>query len=112
MENYYFTYWIKRYGREKFQDLTTKVFKNMILPKGIGTTVSKDEYLFHYFFMTYYIVSLHYFGLDTRQISLLLDLAIEAGASKAFPPNEILEIHKEVIPEIEDFIKQDLNLYK
>ena len=112
MENYYFTYWIKRYGREKFQDLTTEVFKNMKLPKGIGTTVSKDEYLFHYFFMTYYIVSLHYFGLDTRQISLLLDLAIEAGASKAFPPNEILKIHKEVIPEIEDFIKQDLNLYK
>ena len=58
------------------------------------------------------IVSLHYFGLETRQISLLLDLAIEVGASKAFPPNEILEIHKEVIPEIEDFIKQDLNLYK
>lgn len=112
MENYYFTYWIKRYGKEKFQDLTTKVFKNMKLPKNIGTIVSKDEYLFHYFFITYYIVALHYFGLNTNQISLLLDLAIETGASKAFSPEEILELHRENIAEIEEFIKQDLKLYK
>ena len=41
----------------------------------------------------------------------MLDLGLTSGTSVAFPPDEILNDQKELIPEIEDYIKKDLKLY-
>lgn len=42
----------------------------------------------------------------------MLDLSLTPGTSKTFPPSEILEAQKEVIPEIEEYIRKDFNFYK
>lgn len=74
----------------------------------IGNTI-RDEFLIEYCIV---IVALNYFGLSTNQISFMLDLSLTPGTSKTFPPSEILEAQKEVIPEIEEYIRKDFNFYK
>ena len=36
---------------------------------------------------------------------------MSAGLSKLYPPNEVLEIQKDNIPEIVKYIKEDLKVY-
>lgn len=112
MSNYYFTYWIARYGKEAFKDLADKICKNIKIPEPIIKTLRKDEILTEYCIVVYCIIALNYFGLNTNQIAFILDLAITPGTSKAFPPYKILEAQKEVIPEIEKYIRKDFNFYK
>lgn len=112
MNNYYFTFWIARHGKENFKNLSSKVCHNISIPKEIKENMNTDEYLFHYFFIVYCSVALKYFGMDTKQISFALDLLIAPGTSKTFPPNKIFEDQKNVIPEIEKYIIQDLEIYK
>lgn len=111
MDNYYFTYWIKKHGREKFRELSNKVCEKTTVPLKIRKKYGKDEYLFHYFYVVYYTIVLHYFGLDTTQISMILDISLTPGVSKLFSPAEILEVQKDVIPEIEQYILEDLKSY-
>ena len=111
MPNYYFTYWIARYGKEALHDLMHKICQNIKVPISIIEELGKDEFLTEYCIVVYCIVALNYFGLNTRQISFMLDLAITPGTSKAFPPGEILRDQEELIPEIEDYIRKDLKLY-
>ena len=112
MPNYYFTYWIARYGKDAFKNLADKICQNIKIPTSIIKALGKDEFLIEYCIVVYNIVALNYFGLNTRQISFMLDLAITPGTSKAFPPVEILEAQKEVIPEIEKYIRKDFYFYK
>lgn len=112
MDNYYFTFWIKRYGRKAFRELSDKICTKISVPLEIKGKMNKDEYLFHYFYVVYYTITLNYFGLDIKQISLLLDMSLTPGTSKLFPPDEILKVQKDVIPEIENYIKKDLTMYK
>lgn len=109
MPNYYFTYWIARYGKDAFKNLTDKICQNIKIP--IIKTLEKDEFLTQYCIVVYNIIALNYFGLSTNQIAFMLDLSITPGTSVAFPPGEILKDQKELIPEIEDYIKRDLKLY-
>ncbi len=111
MPNYYFTYWIARYGKKALKDLMDKMCKHIRIPVDIIKAVGKDEFLTEYCIVVYYIITLNYFGLSTKQISLLLDLSFTPGVSKAFPPTEILEDQKEVIQEIEEYIRKDLKYY-
>lgn len=111
MDNYYFTYWIKRYGRKNLKELSDKVCEKATVPLKICQKYGTDEFLFHYFYTVYYTVALQYFGLDTKQISLLLDMALAPGICKLFSPDKILEVQKDVIPEIEQYIQKDLKLY-
>lgn len=112
MSNYYFTYWIARYGKEAFKNLTDKICHNIKVPMPILKTIGKDDFLTEYCIVVYCIVALNYFGLNTMQIAFMLDLAITSGTSKVFPPTEILEIQKEVIPIIEEYIRKDFKFYK
>ncbi len=112
MPNYYFTYWISRYGKDAFHDLMNKICQNVKVPISIIEKFGKDEFLTEYCLVVYCTVALNYFGLNTRQIAFMLDLAITPGTSKAFPPIEILKTQKEVIPEIEKYIRKDFYFYK
>lgn len=110
-KNLYFTYWIQRYGKEEFKKLTDKVCKQTRVPLEIKQEYGTDDYLFHYFFAVYCIITLNYFGLSNKQIAFILDLSIGPGISKLFPPGEILEEQKDAIPDMLKFIKKDLELY-
>lgn len=112
MDSYYFTYWIARYGKENFKRLTNKVCTKISVPSKIGKKFGTDEYLFQYFFVVYYTIALNYFGINLEQISFLIDLSLTPGTCKLFPPSEILEVQKDVIPEIEEYVKKDLLSYK
>lgn len=112
MPNYYFTYWIARYGKNALHNLMHKICQNIKVPIEIIEKLGKDEFLAEYCIIVYCTIALNYFGLNTKQIAFMLDLSITPGTSKAFPPSEILEDQKEVIPEIEEYIRKDLNLYK
>lgn len=112
MTNYYFTYWIARYGKDAFKNLADKICKNIKIPASIIEVLEKDELLTEYCIVVYCIVALNYFGLNTKQIAFMLDLSITPGTSKAFSPSEILEAQKRVIPEIEEYIRKDFNFYK
>ena len=112
MNNYYFTFWIARHSKESFKGLSSKVCHNVSIPQEIQENINTDEYLFHYFFIVYCSVALKFFGLNIEQISFALDLLITPGTSKIFPPDKTFEIHKDVIPEIEKYILQDLDAYK
>ena len=35
MGNFYFTFWISKYGKKEFNELTNKVYKNITIPKEI-----------------------------------------------------------------------------
>lgn len=108
MGNYYFTYWINKHGKDEFAKLANTVASNTTIPKSIKGKINNDEYLFHYFWVVYCIVTLNYFGLDSEQISFVLDLFMKMGISKVFRPSEILEVQKDVIPDIVKYIEKDL----
>ena len=112
MPNYYFTYWIASHGKDAFKNLADKICQNIKIPTPIIKALGKDEFLIEYCIVVYNIVALNYFGLSTNQISFMLDLSLTPGTSKVFPPCEILEAQKEVIPEIEEYIRKDFNFYK
>lgn len=91
MENLYFTFWIQKHGKELFTQLINLVTENATLPETIqnpDSNISKDEYLFHYFFVVYCMATLDYFGLNTDQISFTLDLFMPLGVCEAFPPKK------------------------
>lgn len=111
MSSYYFSYWIARYGKISFKKLSKKVCTKIIVPPKIREECGADQYLFHYFFVVYYVIALNYLGLNIEQISFILDLSLTPGTCKLFSPSEILEVQKDVIPEIEEYIKKDLKLY-
>lgn len=111
MYNDYFTFWIQRHGRKDFEELINKVCQNTTIPKKIQS-IPKDDYLFHYFFIAYCIITLDYFGLTSHQISFILDLSLTLGICKAFPPERILEEQKNVIPDVLEFVKKDLEIYE
>ncbi len=111
MDKYYFTYWIAKYGRKKFENLEKKICRKITVPLKIKRGLETDEYLFHYFFITYYTIALHYFGLDTKQIAMMIDIAFVPGTSKLFPPEHILKLQVDVIPEIEKYIENDFKCY-
>ena len=112
-ENLYFTYWIKRYGIEKFKILTDKICSKAVIPAEIKNSpdYNKDIFLFHYFWIVYCIVSYNYFGLNTKQISMCLDLSVAPGTCKMYSPAEVLKVQKDNIPYMLEFIKKDLELY-
>lgn len=111
MENYYFTFWIAKHGKDTFIKLSNKVLEKTTLPDILKGKVNKDEYAFHYFWAVYCIVALNYFGLSENQIAFFLDLSMTTGLSKLYPPKEILKTQKDNIPEIVKFIKEDLKEY-
>lgn len=41
-----------------------------------------------------------------------INLSLIPGICKLFPPSKILEVQKDVIPEIEEYVKKDLILYE
>lgn len=112
MDSYYFTFWIKKYGRDKFKELTAKVCRKITVPLEIKKKFGTDEFLFQYFYVVYYTIALNYFGLNTQQISFLIDMSLTPGTCKLFSPEEILKVQKDVIPEIEEYVKRDLTTYK
>lgn len=95
-----------------FSKVSDKICQNIKIPIPIIKAPGKDEFLIEYCIVVYNIVALNYFGLSTNQISFILDLSLTPGTSKVFPPCEILEVQKEVIPEIEEYIRKDFNFYK
>lgn len=111
MESFYFTYWISKYGKEQFKKLTSKVCSKISVPSKVKNEFWTDEYLFQYFYVVYYTITLNYFGLNRKQISFLLDLSLTPGTCKIFSPSEILKVHKDVIPEIEEYVKCDFISY-
>lgn len=111
MPNYYFTYWIARYGKETFKNLVDKMCQKIKIPIEIIEKVGKDEVLVQYCLVVYYVIALNYLGLNKKQIAFMLDLGLTPGTSVAFPPSEILRDQEELIPEIEDYIRRDLKLY-
>lgn len=111
MDKYYFTYWIAKYGREEFERLTRKVCRKITVPLKIKQKADVDEYLFHYFFVTYYTIALHYFGLNEKQIATMIDISFIPGTSKLFSPEHILKLQADVIPEIEKYIENDFKCY-
>ena len=111
MPNYYFTYWIARYGKDAFKNLADRICQNIKIPIEIIKKIGKDEVLVQHCIVVYYVVALNYFGLNKKQIALMLDLGLTPGTSIAFPPCEILKDQKELIPEIENYIKRDLKMY-
>ena len=112
MDSYYFTFWIKKYGRDKFKELTDKVCRKITVPLEIKKKFGTDDFLFQYFYVVYYTIALNYFGLNTQQISFLIDMSLTPGTCKLFSPDEILKVQKDVIPEIEEYVKRDLTSYK
>lgn len=110
MDNYYFTFWIKRYGKGAFRQLINKVCSKITVPLEMKKKINTDEYLFHYFYVVYYTIALNYFGLDIKQISVLIDMSLTPGTCELFSPEEILKVQKDVIPEIENYVKKDLEL--
>lgn len=111
MENYYFTFWIAKHGKEKFTELINNVVSKSTMPKALKGKVDINEYAFHYFWAVYCIVALKHFGLSEKQISFYLDLSMVTGCSKLFIPSEILEVQMDNIPEIVKYIEMDLNDY-
>lgn len=111
MENDYFTFWIRKYGREIFSNLANNVVSKTSLPEKLKGKIDKEDYAFHYFWIVYCIVALNHFGLSNEQISFYLDLSIKTGASQLYKPSEILEIQKDNIPEIIKYINEDLKVY-
>ncbi len=111
MPNYFFTYWIARYGKETLKNLVDKMCQKIKIPIEIIEKVGKDEVLVQYCLVVYYVIALNYLGLNKKQIAFMLDLGLTPGTSVAFPPDEILRDQEELIPEIEDYIKRDLKLY-
>ena len=95
-----------------FSKVSDKICQNIKIPIPIIKAPGKDEFLIEYCIVVYNIVALNYFGLSTNQICFILDLSLTPGTSKVFPPCEILEAQKEVIPEIEEYIRKDFNFYK
>lgn len=112
-KNLYFTYWIKRYGIDNFKTITYKVCSKAKIPDEIKNSpdYNKDEFLFHYFWIVYCIISFNYFGLNAEQISMCLDLGVAPGTCQMYSPSEVLEIQKDNIPYMLEFIKKDLELY-
>lgn len=110
-ENFYFTHWIRRHGRDNFEKLTKKVCSKICIPKKVLDLVDKDDYLFNYFYVTYLVLSLDYFGLKKNEISLVLDLSLLPGISKLYPVKDILENQQDAIPDIKKYIEKDLKLY-
>lgn len=111
MSNYYFTYWIARYGKNAFKNLADKICQKIKLPIEIIEKIGKDEVVAQYCLVIYYVVALNYLGLNKRQIAFMLDFGLPPGTSETFPPGGILEYQKELIPEIENYIRRDLKLY-
>ena len=109
MANYYFTYWMLEHGKEKFVDITNKVFQKAVVPEELKNLkdVNKDEFLFHYFFIVYYVVTLFYFGVDEKQISMCLDIVVAPGLSSIFKPRDILDQQKDNILELTTYIQED-----
>lgn len=42
MENYYFTFWIAKYGKNEFTKLINKVARNATIPRELKGKVDKD----------------------------------------------------------------------
>lgn len=109
--NFYFTYWMARYSKEEFSNLATKMCRNVEVPKEVKEKNETDEYIFHYFYALYSAVALDFFGLNSKQIEMCFDLMITVGCSKLYPPAELLEKHKDVVPEILEYVKKDFLIY-
>ena len=109
--DYYFTYWIRNHSKEEFKSISDKVLNKVHFPKILKMCVSKDELAISYFFMVYVIITMHIFGLDTKQISFLLDMTITTDTSKCFKPEEVLKNHADAIPIIEKYVRKDLQKY-
>ena len=109
MGNDYFTFWIRKYGRDTFSNIANNVVSKTTLPEKLKGKIDKEDYAFHYFLIVYCIVALNHFGLSDEQISFYLDLSIKTGASQLYKPSEILELQKDNIPEIVKYIEMDLN---
>lgn len=112
MERIFFTYWIARYGKESFRQLTNKVCHKLRISKAILKKVDIDQYLFNYFAIVYFVVALDYFKVSVDKICFLLDLAFVPGTCKLFSPAEILKVQKDNIPEIIKYVEKDLKIYK
>ena len=110
-ENFYFTYWMARYSKGEFTELVTKMCQNIKIPVEIGKGKIRDEYIFQYFYALYCISALDSFGLNEKQISLCLDLLMTVGCSKLYPPAKMLERHRNLIPEIIEYVNKDLEIY-
>lgn len=111
MNDNYFSYWVARYGRNAFTSLVNKVCEKVVVPKEFKDKKLREEYLIQYFYMVYYIVTLDYFGLDTKQIYFVLDF-LNLGLYQAFLPTEILEVQKDAIPDILYYVDKDLERYR
>ena len=110
MNNYYFTYLIKQYGEEKISNLISSALNNANI-SGQILCYNLQDWNFCYFFSVYFCILLKYCGLNIKQIELCLDTMMAPGWSKVFSPNEIFQIQKNLMPEIEEIIKKEFNEY-
>lgn len=111
MYNYYFIYFMREYGKENFINLTNKILNNTKFEGKIQKFSVSDDWLFLYFCSVFYVIALKYFGLDEKQIDFCLDMIIAPGYNNLFDSKELLKKHSDVIPEIEMFIKKELEKY-
>ena len=58
MPNYYFTYWIARYGKDAFKNLADRICQNIKIPIEIIKKIGKDEVLVQHCIVVYYVVAL------------------------------------------------------
>lgn len=111
MPNYYFSYFMKEYGEDNFQNLINKILSTANIREEIKKFSLSGDWQFLYFFAVFYIITLNYFKLDIKQISICLDIVIAPGTSSLINPSEILKKQKNIIPEIENYIKKELKNY-
>ena len=109
-ENFYFTYWISRHGRNNFLTILNQICSNVTVPKEIPET-NKADYLYQYFYASYLVLALKNFGLKTNEISFVLDMCLVPGVSNLYPVKYILKKHQDMIPDIKKYIEKDLKLY-
>lgn len=111
MDRHYFTFWIAKYGKQNFKELIDKACHKISVPEKILEKKLVDEYLFNYFYVVYFTIMLHLFGISEDKIGFILDYSLTPGVCKLFSPSEILKVQKDLIPEIKKYIDKDLAIY-
>lgn len=108
MNNYFFTYLLKKYGEKNFNNLIEAILENGKL-EGQVNAFNTNDWNFLYVFSVYLSVTLNFFGLKPNQIDLCLDTVVAPGLSAMFNSKKILKNQKELLPEIEKIVEEELN---
>lgn len=111
MELYFFALWIREHGNKKYEKLMNKITSTISRPPDI---VKKEEAAFfiHYFYIAYMVSVLNYFGMNENQICYFMDSFIGAQLCSEIKPKEILASEKDIVQEMQKYIKEDIKQYE